>query len=277
MFKPLTRGLTLAALAVAPVACKKEPAAPPAPNVVVIRTTDYAFAMPDTIPSGVTRLRLINAGPAMHHAALIRLNNGATMDSLQRFLSSPPGPPPAWLEWVGSPNVPAPADSTDVITDLAPGQYAAICVIPDSTGRPHFVLGMVKALTVVPAAGVTAAEPAAEVTVSLTDYDFTFSTPLTAGRRMMRINNDGQQPHEIFFARLDSGATAQQLVQFIRGGMRGRPPAAPAGGTVAIQAGSHSYLDLNLAPGTYAVLCFIPAPDGKEHVDHGMIKQITIS
>jgi hypothetical protein len=63
LLKPLPRGLCLALLAVAP-ACRKEPAAPPAPNVVVIRTTDYAFTMPDTIPSGVTRLRMITARAA---------------------------------------------------------------------------------------------------------------------------------------------------------------------------------------------------------------------
>lgn len=277
MFKPLTRGLALALLAIAPAACRKEPAAPPVPNVVVIRTTDFAFTMPDTIPSGVTRLRMVNAGPALHHAALVRLTNGANLDSLNRFLSSPPGPPPAWLEWVGSPNAAAPGDSTDVITDLAPGQYAALCLIPDSTGRPHFVLGMTKGLTVVPASGPTAPEPTADLTVSLTDYDFAFSAPLTAGRRMIRVSNDGQQPHEIVLARLDSAATAPQLVAWIRGGLRGRPPAYPAGGTVAIQPGSHAFIDANLAPGTYAVLCLIPAPDGREHVDHGMIKQITIS
>ena len=276
MRKSLTRGLGLAILVVA-AACKKEPPAPPAPNVVTIRTTDYAFTMPDTIPSGVTRLRLVNAGPALHHAALVRLTRGATMDTLQRFLSSPPGPPPAWLEWVGSPNAAAAADSVDVITDLTPGQYAAICFIPDSTGRPHFALGMMKSLTVVPATGPTAAEPTADLTVSLTDYDFTFSTPPAAGRRMIRVNNDGQMPHEIILARLDSGATAQQLVTWIRSGMRGRPPAYPAGGTVAIQPGGHAFIDMDLAPGTYAVLCLLPAPDGKEHVDHGMIKQITVS
>jgi uncharacterized cupredoxin-like copper-binding protein len=177
---------------------------------------------------------------------------------------------------VGSPNAAAPGDSTDVITDLAPGNYAALCLIPDSLGRPHLVLGMVKNFTVVAASGPTAAEPTADVTVSLTDYAFTFSAEPAAGRRMIRVNNDGQQPHEIILARLDSAATAQQLVAWIHGGMRGRPPARPAGGTVAIAPGGHAFIDANLAPGTYAVLCLIPAPDGKEHVDHGMIKQITV-
>jgi len=258
-------------------ACKREPAVPPAPKVVLITAVNYAFSMPDTIPSGVTRLRLVNNGPELHHAALVRLTNGATMDSLSRFLSSPPGPPPAWLEWVGSPNVPPPGDTMDVYTDLTPGLYAAICVIPDSAGRPHFALGMVKALHVVAATGPAAVEPAADNVARLTDYAFAFDSTVTAGRKLIRVNNEGREPHEIIFARLDSGATAQALVTWIRAGMRGRPPATPAGGVVAVQAGSHTTMQLNLTPGTYGVYCFLPAPDGKEHVDHGMISTIAVN
>jgi hypothetical protein len=38
-----------------------------------------------------------------------------------------------------------------------------------------------------------------------------------------------------------------------------------------------NYLTLDLEPGRYALYCFVPdARDGKEHVAHGMIREIEV-
>lgn len=282
MSQPLRRGaystLVIAAAVAVPMltACRKEPP-PPAPNAIVIRASDFVYQMPDTIPSGVTRIRLVNAGPSLHHVALIKLSQGKTYDSLLAALRNP-GPPPTWIEFIGSPNASTPGDTSEVISNLAAGAYAVICVIPDSLGRPHFALGMSHPLTVTAASGPAAAEPTADLSVSLTDFDFVFSAPPTAGQHTIRVSNDSPQPHEIFIAKLDSGATAQQLVTWVAAGMHGRPPATPHGGTVGISPGGHAYLVTNLTPGTYGLYCFFPdKTDGKEHVQHGMMKTITVS
>ena len=34
---------------------------------------------------------------------------------------------------------------------------------------------------------------------------------------------------------------------------------------------------VNLEPGTYGVVCLIPAADGKSHAEHGMIGQVTVA
>ena len=37
------------------------------------------------------------------------------------------------------------------------------------------------------------------------------------------------------------------------------------------------YLPVDLEPGEYGLFCFLPdAKDGKPHVAHGMVKQITV-
>ena len=48
--------------------------APAEPPVVTITARDFAFTMPDTIQSGVTKIVLVNEGPQLHHAQLIRLD-----------------------------------------------------------------------------------------------------------------------------------------------------------------------------------------------------------
>lgn len=268
---------TFAALAVLAAACNKAEPAPPAPNVVLIAATEFAYAAPDTVPAGWTRLRLANNGQQLHHVQLIRITDGRTYDSLMAAMRNP-GPPPTWVKEIGSPNAPGQGDTTEVISNLEVGHYALVCFIPDSLGRPHVALGMIRPIEVVAATGTTAAEPTADVEINLTDYAFTESAPLTAGTHLIKITNAGPQTHEIFFAKLDSGVTAEGLVRWVKAGMKGRPLAMPAGGTVGITVGGHAYLPITFTPGNYAVLCFIPdSGDGREHVDHGMLKQITIN
>jgi uncharacterized cupredoxin-like copper-binding protein len=63
----------------------------------------------------------------------------------------------------------------------------------------------------------------------------------------------------------------------LKAGMKGPPPVIPAGGVVGLAPGEENLLTVDLAPGEYALYCFVPdAKDGKEHVEHGMFKQITV-
>jgi len=63
-----SRGLVAACVAaIAACGAQERPveqAAPAAQNVVEVTATDFAFAMPDTLASGVTTFRLVNQGPS---------------------------------------------------------------------------------------------------------------------------------------------------------------------------------------------------------------------
>ena len=274
--------MALAAVAVLAIAgCAKkeeEAAAPPvAPNTVVFAASDFTFQGPDTIPSGLTRVRLAGKGPSLHHIQFLLLGAGKTLDSLHAAMAHP-GPLPAWVTLIPGPNPGVPGvDTTEAIVSLPPGHYAVVCFIPDAKGVPHVVHGMIKPL-VVRAGGPVATAPTADVTIRLTDFDFTPSAPLTAGHHVLKIENGGQQPHEFVLAKLDSGATAQQLVDWIHHGMNGRPPARPMGGASGMVVGATVLVPVDLTPGDYGLFCFFPdKTDGKEHVMHGMMKQIHIS
>jgi hypothetical protein len=268
--------LVLVAAAAAACAKKQEQAAAPAPPTVRIIAADYAFTAPDTIPAGVVDVRLVNNGPSLHHVQFVRLGEGKTVDSLLAAMRHP-GPPPAWATLVPGPNPPVPGDSSELVTDLPAGNYAMICVVPDSMGVPHVMKGMFRPVVAVAQGGTPAVEPTADIQVDLVDYGFNLSKDITAGRHTLRIVNTAAQPHEMFIARLDSGATAQQLVQYVETGMHGRPPALPLGGASGMMPGAHADFTLDFTPGDYALLCFMPdAKDGREHVLHGMVKQIHV-
>src|SRR5436853_7850502 len=92
------------------VACARQRPPAPGPSVVTITATDYAFGGPDTIPAGLVTLRLVNVGKEPHQAGLVRIDSGKTGTAVEAALESP-GPPPAWMVFVGGPDV-VPAGDT---------------------------------------------------------------------------------------------------------------------------------------------------------------------
>lgn len=263
-------------LAVAAVACaRKEAPAPAGPNVVTIVATDYAFAMPETLPPGLTTLRLANAGAEPHHAVLVKLGEGKTLADFQAAVM---GPTPDWMTFPGSPAAIMPNDTSNATTQLEPGQYVLACFIPSPDGAPHIAKGMVRGFVVAGAAPVAAAaEPQSDITVTLSDYTFAFSAPLTAGTHTLRIENAGPQLHEIAFARLAEGKTMADYVAWDKA-PQGPPPAVPVGGVVGPTKGSHAFTTITLTPGKYLVVCHVPdEKDQKSHTEHGMIQEIVIN
>ena len=248
----------------------------PAP-VITVTARDFAFEAPDTIAAGPTTIRLVNRGPDLHHVALVRLGSHTADEYLKAVQK---GAPPAWATDVGGPNTPAPGKEASATVTLAPGNHLIVCWIPAPDGVPHIMKGMVKPVTVVGAqeakAMPAAAAPAPAVTVSLTDYTFTLSKPLVAGTQTIRVRNDATQPHEILLARLAPGKSAADLVAWIEK-PQGPPPGEPIGGTTGMAKGVVNDVTVTLTPGEYAFICFLPdAKDGKPHVLHGMIQQVTI-
>jgi len=250
-------------------------ATPPTANVVTITATNYKFDAPASIPAGLTTIHLVDDA-GLHQATLIRLTDGKTVADLGTALQKP-GPLPSWAVPSGGPNPPHPNGGVAEVTEmLVPGNYAIICFVPDPDGTPHFAKGMISPLTVTPVSTASAAEPVADVVVTLSDYSFKFSTPLTAGKHVIRVDNAGPQLHELFLARLAPGKTAGELAAWVDK-QAGPPPAEPMGGVSMLAPGGHAYIPVDLTPGQYGIFCFEPdAKDGKPHVAHGMMQQITV-
>jgi hypothetical protein len=243
-----------------------------------VTASDFAFQAPDSIPAGLEMFQLVNKGPSIHHMQVVQMDSGKTLSDLMAALRDPKQP--AWVHMVGGPNAVAPTgvDTAVIYQTLAAGNYALLCFLPDSVGRPHVALGEARALTVAPTGATPATEPRADVVVRLKDYDFTIRGNLTAGRHTIRVINDGPQPHEVFLAALAPGRTAMDVVHWVHEGMKGMPPAKPMGGVSALDPHAHATIVATFAKGNYALICFLPdARDGKEHALHGMVKEITVN
>lgn len=287
MYSRITALMLIAGSTVAAAGCTPKHDAPhetdasanattPVPaNVLAITATDFAFDAPDSVPAGYTTIRVTTKGRELHHASLVRLEQGKTAEDFIAALKAG-GPPPAWMVDAGGPNPPVPNGGVSEVTEmLEPGNYVIVCFVPSPDGTPHVMKGMLRPLTVTGPV-TAAAAPVPDATITLADYSFTMSAPLTAGHHVIRVDNTGMQSHEIFVARLAPGKTAMDLVHWVES-QKGPPPAEPLGGVAAIAVSDTTYLPLDLTPGHYALVCFLPdAKDGKPHAVHGMVKEITV-
>ena len=269
--------MSLLAASLIATALAPRPARPHAtPPLVTVVATDYRLALPDTLRAGATRFRIVDEGREPHHLLLVRLAPGRTAADLAAALRNP-GPPPRWAELVGGPNAAGPGDTSLTATvRLRPGRYAALCMIPSPNGVPHAAKGMISDLVVTPARKPAAAAARPAATLTLFDYGFRSTPAIRATTRAIRVANRGKQPHELVIARLDSAKSAADFARWADG-MKGPPPGQFLGGVSPMAPGETNDLALDLAPGRYALLCFLPdAGDGKPHVAHGMVREITV-
>ncbi len=250
------------------------------PPVITIVARDFAYDAPDTVTAGMVTLKLVNQGPDLHHVQLLKLDDGKTVADLTEGLKhmTPGSPPPPWVHDVAGPNTPVPGGEVSLTEELAAGNYAIICFIPGADHIPHAMKGMVRALTVVPAAANAplAAAPVADITVNMTDYAWAVSPAITPGKHIIKLTNSATQSHEMVLAELAPGKTAAELAAWIEN-QKGPPPGKPMGGISGMPNGGVAYLPIDLPAGEYALLCFLPdAKDGKPHVAHGMLTQFTV-
>ncbi len=115
------------------------------------------------------------------------------------------------------------------------------------------------------------------VTVTTTDYRFDAPAELPAGLTTFRLVNRGPSLHHIQLVKLGEGKTIDDFMTALKAG--GPPPkwATMAGGPNPSELGDTSSTTVALEPGNYAMICFIPGPDGIPHVAKGMVRPLTVT
>lgn len=251
--------------------------------VVTVHASEFAFSAPKSIAAGQTTFRLVNDGKMLHHITILKLEQGKTMKDLDAAMKVPDAPPPTWLVPVGGPNAAVPGSTIEATLDLAPGNYVLVCMIPSpGDPTPHMMKGMVAPLTVSAASGVTQAggafapTPAPDVHLVLKDYGFQFSKPITAGKHTIHVMNEGPQEHEVIMLKLAPGKHVADFNKWALGDMQGPPPAMPIAGMAAMAKSRTGIFTDDFTPGTYAITCYVPAPDKKMHSEHGMSTEFTV-
>lgn len=119
-------------------------------NQADVVATEYTFdGIPAEGPSGLTSLDFANEGDEVHELLIVRRKDGVT-DSYDEILEMPEEEAMAKTEVVAQAFA-APGDADHVVADLAPGDYLALCAIPQGMtdltspppdGPPHLAMGM---------------------------------------------------------------------------------------------------------------------------------------
>jgi hypothetical protein len=246
------------------------------PHQVIVSAAEFAFRAVDSIPAGITTIRFINEGSELHHLQVVRLEGGHSVDDLLDSMSVG-NHAPTWVTFMGGPSVPPSGGAAEVTLDLPAGQYAMLCYIPSKDGVQHFMKGMLRSLTVTEAPADDVREPKADVRMVLDDYSFHIRPALSAGVHTIRVENHAAQPHEVAIVRLAWGRIAADVPAWFRNSQSGEPPFQPVGGAMELSPGKINFVRVDLQPGSYALICFVrDVKDGKSHVAHGMLQQVSV-
>lgn len=112
-----------------------------------VNLLDFSFTLPANIKAGQQVWQIVNKGEQIHELALIKLAEGKTMADVAAFMEAPHGVPP--FEFAGGLQAVDPGETGWLTLDLQPGNYVAMCHVPDpATGHAHFEMGMVMPFSV---------------------------------------------------------------------------------------------------------------------------------
>jgi len=131
------------------------------------------------------------------------------------------------------------------------------------------------------AAATPEALPSGEVTYFGTEFAFEGPETIAAGETTFTLQNQGEQQHMLIMVELLEGKTLEDVNTYIEeNGVEGRPPKwAKEVRMEAVAKGgkSDTAKPVDLTPGTYAMLCFIPDKETKKlHALLGMTKELTV-
>ena len=226
----------------APKQAEEQPAAP---QEVAVTFDGTAFTMNlATIEAAPVTLAFQNHGPKPASAFIARFLPGKGPDDLAQVKSEED-----FFKLIvpaGSTPEAAPGESSRLTIQLPEGNYA---VIGEGEEQP--------AIFEVAATSRKVAAPEADLQVDAGDFFFkTSESEVASGPLTIELRNVGKQGHEIVLQKKDGKGEGVFSL------------APPPGGTVWVEA--------ELTPGTYEMVCFFPDPEsGQHHIDLGMRTDLT--
>jgi len=252
-----------------------------AANEVTVTATDYALDAPDTMPAGWTTVRLVNDGEQPHAAVLLRLEAGRTVrEYIEAYGEAvrTRGPRPAWATAHGG-AMAIPHGEASAIVHMEAGDYAWVCFVPAPDGSAHMVQhGEAHEFVVRPYTGDAPAPSAPEPTATLRmlDYAFELDTTPRAGRQTIRVENAGLEQHHVLFFELMPERTMAEFNAWLQTGMQGEAPASLVAAMAGLSAGAEAYLEVDLTPGEYVLVCLVAGRDEVPHTAKGMIRRVRV-
>lgn len=237
-----------------------------------LTVTDVVEGVPESIEAG-RYLLTVAAEPAPDGpppgVMILQLPDGMTLDEAgAQAQASPDGPPPFYYDALLAGGASVDADGTgSSIIDLPPGEWI---VAGTYFSRPPVVLEVTGEMPeALPEPVSTATFTLQEMTIAIT------SGAPVAGENVIRIDNQGDQPHFVEFVRAPDGTTQADAEAWLEADMMGTPVADLEFEYLATtpdqSSGVTQWVTVTFEPGTYEALCFVPDPEtGMPHAFMGM-------
>jgi len=231
------------------------PAAPIGQSLVVM-AVEYGFQTNGSIPAGLTTIQLKNVGRETHELGFIRLKEGATVEQFRTAAAKDEQSAYLLGTLEGGPNRIGPQGTSEVILDLAAGQYALACFVNTADGVTHAAKGMIVPLQVTAATAPATPLPAGSGTFTLGGNGSDWPATLPSGRSMYRVANKADAVREFFVGRLATGKTVADLKKALADpAANGTPDWFEAfGGMEGLKPTGMGVVRLDLKPGNYAAV-----------------------
>lgn len=278
----MTAGLRLATVTVlmlALAACNATPAptATPVPlPAVAVDVSDTALTMPADVPAGLVQVTVSNSGQAPHSPLFARLNDGVTQEQFMETMQTDQSGTAALalVSLLGGAQA-KPGASQQMVFDFKPGNYIAIDM---GEGGPPLMANF----TATAGSGPAPAAPVATVNAELIDFQFALPDQIKSGAQTWKIENKGGQWHEMGIFKLNEGVTVDDVMAMMMSETppEGPPPFEDVAFWAPMSQGQHAWWTVDLPPGVYTVMCFLPdfsSTPPTSHLEHGMVRTLTVT
>ena len=244
------------------------------PQVTIEKSAD-GYVLPADIPEGAVAVTINNQSDTAANAMLARLNPDVTLDAFMEALGQGPIAALPLVSLVGGTEAPA-GESKDVILSFKPGTYVLLDMGEDAPPPVNF--------TVADGEGEGAAAPEGDVKVSLLDFAFSLPLEMSAGEQLWQVENKGTQWHEMGIVRIDPNTPMSELHEIINQmnseeelNPDAESAVQPVNFMFPISAGERTWFNLDLEPGSYMIICFLPdLENGHAHFEEGMMQVVTV-
>jgi hypothetical protein len=265
-------GLAIALLAAVAAGCGSSSTGPPPAKKLRFEIENFGpevqFSIPKSVNAGVQEAVFQNQSDSAHSAQLLRYDGQRAPLAVLRAASAWGEHGKALPDWIhlagGFGRVKAHGASEGAVK-LEPGAYVVVDL--ESQNKP--VYGQFNA---VPGKADSSPLPAAAAHIKAAEYSFS-ATGLTHGAHRVSFENVGDQPHMLAAAPIAKGASLADVKRAVKS-QKGKPPIdeSKAVDLAVIDGHTSQDVQLNLARGKYALICFVPdRKGGPPHVAKGMI------
>jgi hypothetical protein len=270
---------------------------PAAVQHLEIDGSEYAFEIrPDGgagLQAGWTRLTFNNIGVEAHQVMFAALKPGVDVAALAAAAGTDSSGSAAieFVDMIGGVSYIGAGQTVEAMVELPEGIVMAMCYVPDAHGVAHALSGMSTMLTVGPApetggagaGGVETGESEGDepvvgtITMAAEGYDV--PSPLAAGWYRVVNDDGGEGPgeglHELSILGLDEPLEGDDLDQLLDDLATNATPEVELealGGMGALSGGFEGFLYLDLSPGPYLAVDFMPDPgDPRPHLLDGYV------